>query len=334
MPTDRSPERAERRDRTNRPRVGPLSFDERELSLSVALRLHVLTRDACLASTSLMPIKIAALDEVLLASMATLGANNAWLHRQVSIVALIGHLRRHITESSVTLDADRRRLVILDLLATAQPAPGTAWSRPLDRLIGEATACTGTGIPAADVTRLARRLARARRACHPEYSIQTETPVVGALAEAAGGVLSLSPGAAVAIAYLLLSGCPTTTADLSRAGGLLLDPLPAPLSWVDQTSPTYSGRYLGTMIASEAPQAFPHELATLQVAASLSTTIASYTVAALLSLATDLWREGVAASDEAAGARLRACAKTAFSVAGTLPTNRHRRAHLRRPWGN
>lgn len=329
MPTDRSPERAERCDRTDRPRVGPLSFDERERSLSVALRLHVLTRDACLASTSVMPIKIAALDAALLASVATLDESCFWLHRHVSIVALIGHLRRHITEASVTLDADRRRLVVLDLLATAQPAPGTAWSRPLDRITGEATACTGVGISPAEVSRLARQLARAQRALHPEHLLQTRTPAIGALAEAAGEVLSLSPGAAVASAYLLLSCYPRITTDLSRAGGLLLDPMPANLALADQACPPSSGRYLGSMIASEAPEAFLHELATLQVSASLHTTIASYAAALLPALAADLGREG-AAADTTAGARLRTCAKKAFSLAHSLPTPPRRRPHLLR----
>lgn len=334
MPTDRSPERAERRDRANRPRIGPLSFDERELELSVALRLHVLTRDACLANTPFMPIKIATLDEALQASGATLDESCLWLHRHISIVALIGHLRRHITESSVTLDADRRRLVVLDLLATAQPAPGTVWARPLDRLIGEASAGTGVGIPTAEVSRLARRLARARRDLPPQHPLQTRTPAIGALAEAASGVWSLSPGTAVASAYLLLSGCSSVTADLSRAGGLLLDPSPATPALTDQIRPPGFGRYLGSMIASEAPGAFLQELATLQVSATLSTTIASYAAAVLPALAGDLGGECAAASDDVAGIRLRACAKKAFSVAHSLPSTPRRRVHLLRSRGN
>ncbi|WP_168582989.1 hypothetical protein [Gephyromycinifex aptenodytis] len=328
MPTDRSHERADHRDRlAARPRVGPLSFDERELALSTSLRLHVLTRDACLASTSVMPVKIAAVDEALFGASLSFGGRHTSLYEPVSIVALMKRLRSDIAAASLTMGAERRRLVVLDLLACLQPCSGTTWSRPLERLLAEATACTGTEVSAAEMTRLTRRLTRARRELPAAHAAPTRNPLVGAVAQAGSDVLALSPGGAVASACLLLAGWDVRQDELARGGGLVLDPLP---TVVNPTAAPLFGRYLGTVVAAESPAAFAHELATLEVSASADPTVAAYVAATLPALAADLWRQGAAAAEASVGQGLQTCAQAALAAARTLPGRPRRGIHLRR----
>lgn len=276
-----------------------------------------------------MPAKIAALDDALLVDGAAVGRTDVSSPGRVSIVALVGRLRHLIHDTSMVLPPQRRRLVVLDLLASCRPTPGTAWSRPLERLLAEATSGTDAGMSAADVLRLARRLERSRRTLRV-CTVPGPVSAVGALAEATGGVFALSPGAATVSAALLLSGVPVTERDFGRAGGMLLDPAPPDpdglLAAVDPATPI---RYLGTILALESHGMFLHELATLAVAAELSPTVASYAGATLPALAADLWRAGVARPDEEHAGRLRAGAQSALAVARALPSGGGRRPALR-----
>lgn len=287
--------------------AGPATFDERELDLAAAVRTHVMVRDACLAPASAIADKLDRLD---LRPWATTDPTDraadgaTGITARVSVVAQMATLRRRIRDTGALLPSERRRLVLLDVLASTQaaPAPDLSWSRTPVDLIGEAAAGIGHNI--SDVRRLARRLDIARHALPP---VEIGPSTTRAVAESLRTVVGLSAGAAVAQAVLLLSDRVPTGWSPSSCGAVLLDPAPA--------GPV---RFLGTHVARHDLAAFTDDLATLRVAADLSPVIHRYAAAMLPELAHDLQRLTVADNDEEA-AVLHIAGDLALRTAALLP---------------
>lgn len=251
-------EHSHRTERRSIPRpVGPVTFDDRELELAAWLHRYALLRDACLAPAHLMTEKL-----------RRLGAADG------RIVAHLTSVRHQIRDTGVLLPCERRRLVLLDVLAALPPTPepDVSWSRDPVELIGEAAGSIGYDV--ADVRRLARRLAMARAALPP---VQVPPSTARTLAETLRGVAGVTPGAAIAESVLLLTGRVPASWSPSSCGMVLLDPAPA-------GAPSF----LGTHIARDDLAAFVEDLATLRVAADLSPTARRYAEVLLPELAEDL----------------------------------------------
>lgn len=257
----------ERPRRTERPRhatrpLGPASFDDRELDLAESVRRHVLLRDACLAPAPLMPGRL-----------QRLGALDG------RVVARLATERHHLRNTGALLPDERRRLVLLDVLATLtdRPDPDGPWSRDPVDLVGEAAEALGH--TATDVRRLARSLAKARAAL-PRVDVPAS--LARTLAEPLQGVLGVTPGAAIAQSVLLLTDRLPRPWSPSSCGLVLLDPAP-----LGPSSPC-PDTFLGTMIARADLAAFVEDLATLRVAADVSPTLRRYAHVLLPDLADEL----------------------------------------------
>ncbi|WP_169316327.1 hypothetical protein [Mobilicoccus pelagius] len=242
--------------RATRP-LGPVTFDARELDLVEWIHHYVLVRDACLAPAHLVHEKL-----------QRLGAADGRL------VAHLSSVRHQIRDTGILLPCERRRLVLLDVLAAlpASAEDDVPWSRDPVDLVGEAAAPIGYG--PADVRRLARTLAMARAAL-PPVDVPPSTPQ--ALAQTLRGVIGVTPGAATAQAVLLLEDRLPSPWTASACGMVLLDP-----------APVGHGALFGTLVARADLAAFVEDLATLRVAADLSATAGRYAQVLLPELAADL----------------------------------------------
>ncbi|WP_040156291.1 hypothetical protein [Mobilicoccus massiliensis] len=250
--------------------VGPAGFDLREQQLADAIHHHVMLRDACLSPSAQIADKLDRLREP-----SPIGADDVGgLAGRVSIVAQMSGIRRHMADTGALLACERRRLVLLDVLAALPHAPedGMPWARnPVD-LVGEAAA--GIGYSVADVRRLARTLDVSRAGLPP---VEIGPSTTRTFAESLRGVLQLTPGAAVANAILLLLDRVPEAWTPSACGAVLLDPGPRVLC-----------RFMGTLVARHDLAAFGDDLATLRVAADLSPTVRRYASVLLPQLAEDL----------------------------------------------
>ncbi len=265
-------------------RVGPATFDPREIALADALLRHMLLRDACLAPAGVINEKLDLLD--LHAWEAAPGdrAPTGGLGGRVSVVAQMSRIRNEIRDAGSLLTGERRSLVLLEVLVATPttPCPGLAWSRTPVDLLAEAAACIG--YDAGDLRRLARRLDIARHALPP---VEIGPSTTRAVAESLRSVLDLSPAAGVAYSILLLSDRVPAPFMPAACGGVLLDPGPDP-----------SIRFLGTLVARHDLGAYVDDLAALRVAADISPTIHRYASVMLPELAEDLRTAGVPAPEQ------------------------------------
>ena len=242
--------------RTTRP-AGPATFDAREAELAEWVHHYVRLRDACLSPSAHIADKLDRLGPL-----------------DGGLVAHVATVRHAIQDTGGLLPCERRRLVLLDVLAALPPTPDaeTPWSRhPVD-LLGEAA--TGIGYTITDVRRLSRTLAMARAALPP---IDVSPSTVRAVADSLREVTGETPGAALAHAVLLLGDRMPRVWAPSACGTALLDP-----------GPGLTPRFLGSVVARHDLSAFVEDLATLRVAANLSSTVARYAEVMLPELAEDL----------------------------------------------
>lgn len=250
------PHRTEGPRRATRP-LGPVTFDDRELDLAEWIHHYVLLRDACLAPAHLMPEKL-----------QRLGAMDG------RVVAHLTSVRHHIRDTGILLPCERRRLVLLDVLAAlpVSPEADVPWSRDPVDLVGEAAGPIGYAV--SDVRRLSRTLAMARAALPP---VDVPPSTARTLAETLRGVVGVTPGAAIAQSVLLLTDRLPQPWTPSSCGMVLLDP-----------APPGSAAFLGTMIARTDLAAFVEDLATLRVAADVSPTARRYAQVLLPEFAEEL----------------------------------------------
>lgn len=309
MPSDRPPRsttppvRQRSRAEVSLRGAGPLAFDDRETTLAVALRLHVLLRDACLSAPGEMSDKLLALDDVRRAMGVDAPAHGRHLDalvERVSVVRLVDRLRDTIRRTGGGLAPARRRLVVLDVLATT-PSPRPGWARPLPRLVAEAAGAGGLDVGDVEVARLWRRLSAARDALaesegldgpggpggRGEAGSAPTTSAVAALGGVLPDVVGSSPGSAALAGEALLRGRALAHWSPSRAGGIVLD------GDADQPDETNAG-HLGARLARVSPAALRAELATLSVAAAIDPDVRHHVRSGLTDLQAQLvsWTPG------------------------------------------